>query len=304
MRVVTLLEKYTDGKVPSRGKDAPGDGEFIASLSVYETLSAKMDRLDFDKALDIVIGLARSNNKYIQDNKPWELAKTDLPRLHAVLYNSTEAVRILSIYLDAFLPNASAGIRLQLNTPQQKLADAKFGYLQEGHAVGKAFPLFKKLEPPKRNAFESVDLRAARVIAVEDHPAAEKLYVLRIDLGTEQRTLVAGVKPWYKPEELGGKMVVVVANLEPAKLRGVESQGMLLAAEKDGVVGMLTVDAEPGAQVAAEGVKPKPAASLAFKEFGKLRLDVRGGRAFAEGLALAAGAAPVVCERVSDGPVK
>ncbi len=304
MRVVTLLNKYTEGKIPPRGKQEPGDGNFIQSLSIYEQASAKMEKQEFDKALDIIVGLARNTNKYIQDTKPWVLAKEDTDRLNAVLYNSAEAVRILAIYLDAFIPDSAAGIRKQLNVKPQLLKGAKYGFFEEGHEVGQAKVLFKKLEAKPRHAFERVDLRAARIVSVEDHPEADKLYVLRVDLGSGQRTIVAGIKPYYEPAELEGKTVAIVANLEPAKLRGILSEGMLLAAEKDGVVGLLSVGAEPGTQVIAEGIRPRAAKKISFKNFGKLNISVKGGKAFVDSLALSAGDKPVTCERVKDGKVE
>jgi len=99
--------------------------------------------------------------------------------------------------------------------------------------------------------FKKIDLRVGRIIEIKNHPNADKLYVLTVDLGDEKRTIVAGLKQYYKPKDLLNKLVVLVANLEPKKLRGVESQGMILAAEKDGKVSLITVDREiePGARI-------------------------------------------------------
>lgn len=128
--------------------------------------------------------------------------------------------------------------------------------------------------------FSSLDLKVARVEKVEDHPEADKLYVMKISIGTEKRTIVAGLKDYYTKKELEGKNIVVVANLKSAKLRGVESKGMLLAVESKGKIGLLTSKDEPGVDVFAEGVGRRPSKVIDIKDFLKLGLEVKKGKVY------------------------
>ena len=175
--------------------------------------------------------------------------------------------------------------------------------------------LFKKVEL-KEDVFP-LDLRVAEIKKVEDHPNADKLYVLQVDIGETGgtsfpafRQIVAGMKPYYKKEELIGKKIVVVKNLKPANLRGVESQGMLLAGQPFGkgpnpqnIVGVLTIKGKPGDQVAPEGLKADTK-QITYEQFSKVDLNVKVGKAYFEDRLLKSGKEIVFVEKVKEGKVK
>jgi methionyl-tRNA synthetase len=163
-----------------------------------------------------------------------------------------------------------------------KTWDVAFDDLQIGFELERPQPLFKKLDIKdiivnEEDPFSKVDLRVAKVIGVKDIPEADKLYMLNLDLGKlGKRVIVAGMKPYYTPEEITGKSIVVVVNLKPVKIRGVTSNGMLLAAEDGkGIVALLNPgDSIPGSEVVVKGVDKKPASVLDFEDFKKIKLVV------------------------------
>src|SRR5882762_1702930 len=210
-------------------------------------------------------------NRYVDTEQPWALAKAPekAGRLKTVLYTLAESLRVLGIVLAPFVPDAAGKIRGALGQRSEpKLADAQWGRLAAGTPVQKLSGLFPRVDDkkpaatPVQNApaagstikiddFGKVELRVAEVVAAEAVPKSKKLLKLTVSLGAEQRTLVAGIAEHYAPADLVGKKVVVVANLEPAKLMGVESNGMVLAASAEGKLAVLTLDRDlpPGAKV-------------------------------------------------------
>jgi len=207
----------------------------------------------------------------VDTEQPWALAKAPgkAGRLSTVLYTLAESLRVLGIVLAPFVPDAAGKIRAALGqSGEPKLADAQWGRLAPGTPVQKLSGLFPRVDDKKSAAalvqsapaagatikiddFGKVELRVAEVMAAEPVPKSKKLLKLTVSLGAEQRTLVAGIAEHYAPADLVGKKVVVVANLEPAKLMGVESNGMVLAASADGKLAVLTLDRDlpPGSKV-------------------------------------------------------
>ena len=229
---------------------------------------------------------AAAVNRFVDTTQPWLIAKqlepVGQPRLGTVLYSLAESLRLLGITLEPFVPEAAAKIRAALSqTAPPRLADAVWGRLAAGTRVEKVSGLFPRVEDKnKKNKsdlgfgatstssrspsgrtgpaalatiddFAKVELRVAEVIAAERVPKSKKLLKLTVSLGAEQRTLVAGIAEHYAPAELVGKKVVVVANLEPAKLMGIESNGMVLAASTEGKLAVLTLDRDlpPGTKI-------------------------------------------------------
>jgi methionyl-tRNA synthetase len=221
----------------------------------------------------------------VDATQPWSLAKqpAERPRLDRVLLTLAESVGYLGIILDPFVPSAAAKIRAALGaTGAARLADATLGRLDRLPPVQKLSGLFPRFETDKKNQsgsmdaattasnrpptaraeqaplatideFGRIELRVAEVLAAEAVPKSRKLLKLTVSLGTEQRTVVAGIAEHYAPADLVGKKVVVVANLQPAKLMGIPSQGMVLAGstDGDGKLAVLTLDRDlpPGARV-------------------------------------------------------
>jgi len=178
------------------------------------------------------------------------------------------------------------------------------------------YSIKKKQEAKKKEenisgiTFDNIQLRVAKIVGVERHPNAEKLYIERLDFGDEYRTIVSGLVPYYKPEELLDRKIVVVTNLEPANLRGVESNGMLLAAEENGVVGLITTSGELGDYVyidnldeaKLEHVKNLP--TINIKEFSTVKIFATDKKILYEGKELRTVQGPLGVEKISNGPVR
>ena len=220
-----------------------------------------MEDFAFQRALSEIWLFLGILNRYVDLTQPWTLAKQPEARgrLDSVLYTLGESLRFIGIVLDPFLPDSARKIRIAIGqTSEPRLADAKWGGLVSGTLVQKVAALFPRIdvkasEEPKSAAaggagkipitdFAKVELRVAEILAAERVPKSKKLLKLTVKVGEETRTLVAGVAEQYEPESLVGRKVVIVANLEPATLMGVESNGMVLAASHEGTVSLLTLD--------------------------------------------------------------
>lgn len=262
-RTLGMLSKYRDGVVPEKGDDS-------SLQEVFAPLTAKVaqhfDDLQFDRAIEAVLEAVRRANKYIADTKPWELAKDESKarELDGVLYNCIEALRCASVLLEPIIPDKSRELRAQLGlSGNYTLWQAsEWGLTPAGTQTQPGDPLFPRVDMSALQEeiadddeplvhkdevtiddFAKLEFRVAEVVSAENHPKADKLLVLHVKLGSETRTIVSGIKQWYTPEELAGKKVIIVANLKPVKLRGIESQGMILAAEdKDGNLSISALD--------------------------------------------------------------
>jgi len=272
-RSVTMAVKYCDGKIP-----APPDAALevrlpeLAQKTVAEVEACFAD-LSLHKALMAIWELVGAANKHIVENEPWNLAKDPANRekLLAIMYRLLEVLRSVAILIAPFMPQASEKILGSLGleeTAKFNLDTIRRGEpLPAGAVLSRGESLFprvsaeKEAPPPKKPAvelkpeidydeFSKVDLRVAKILAAEAVPKSNKLVKLRIDIG-EERTIVAGIGKDYKPEDLVGKSIVIVANLKPAKLMGVESHGMLLATDAPEGLTLIGFDREPktGAKV-------------------------------------------------------
>lgn len=284
-RALVLTHKYFDGAVPPKGEltdyDSCTIGEFAA---VKQALEHQLDTFHFREALKEAMNLARIGNKYLADTEPWKLAKTDMNRVATILNLSLQITANLAIAFEPFLPFSSAKLMSMLST------DYPFGWdrlgstnlLPEGHVLGNPELLFEKLEDSVIDAqiqklqdtklanekaahqaapiaediafedFLKLDIRVGTVLECEKVPKADKLLRFRIDDGLGGRTIVSGIAKHYAPEELVGKQVCFIANLPPRKLKGIESEGMILSAEDaDGSLRVIMPAAEvaPGSQV-------------------------------------------------------
>lgn len=263
-RTLAMSQKYFGGVVEKGSELNELDQELIDAFEdAIKKYQDKMDVYHVGDAIREVIELAKKSNKYIDDTMPWVLAKDEREhaRLKTVLYVLTENLRILSILLSPIMPDSMVEVQRQLATNQTDYTTIwPWGQLEQPHTVSKPTPLFERLaeieaeqeapvkeskkvepkveeEPIKEEIsfddFSKLDLRVAEVISVEDHPNADKLYILNLRVGSSERTVVSGIRDYYTKEELVGKKFILIANLKPIKLRGVMSHGMLLA-EEDG----------------------------------------------------------------------
>ena len=263
-RTVSMIEKYCGSFIPGAGpEDAEGLDADLKNIAVSAAskVEAQMDKFMFNMALEEIWILVRRANKYVDENAPWLLAKDEAnrERLNTVMHNLAEALRIVSILIHPFMHTTAKEIRKQLGIWYADVAweDAFVFDMLEGDQVKKGNPIFPRLDIEKElkeleemnkpaeepniplklkpeieyDVFDKIDFRVGTVLSCEKHPKADKLLVFQIKMGTERRQIVSGVADCYKPEELIGKKVVVVANLKPRMLRGVESNGMLMFAD-------------------------------------------------------------------------
>ena len=273
-RASTLLVNFAGGVVPAAPAAAELAGDLGAAFgTMLRDVHAAMGEFAFQRALASIWEFIGAVNRYVDAGQPWALAKQpeQRARLDAVLYNLAQALHSLGIVLAPFLPEASARIRAALGeSDEARLTGTPWGGLRPGARVEKIPGLFPRVEDRKAAApgapapaaadggarisiedFAKVDLRVAQVIAAEAVPKSRKLLKLRVSLGSEERTVLAGIAEHYTPGDLVGKKVVVVANLQPAKLMGIESQGMVLAGSTESGLGVITLDKDlpPGAKV-------------------------------------------------------
>jgi len=271
-RATTLIVNLGQGAVPARGNpSAAEDGVAAAFAKAKADVAAAMEEFAFQRALASMWEFVGVVNRYVDATQPWALAKDAGKReqLAAALATLAESLKMLGIVLAPFLPDAAAKIRAALGqTGEPKLADAAWGRLAAGTPVQKLSGLFPRIDTKitpttgqlaietatpriKIDEFGKVELRVAEIIAAEPLAKSKKLLKLTVSLGQEQRTVVAGIAEHYTPAEIVGKKVVIVANLEAAKLMGVESNGMVLAASSGGKLAVLSLDRDlpPGAKV-------------------------------------------------------
>ena len=265
-RVLGLVNKNFEA-VPAPTTPGEFDDEIreMAQVTV-DKLDEHINTYAFDAALETIWEFVRRINRYIQQTQVWTLAKPETkPRMGTVLYNSLEALRLISVLISPFIPETAEKIQKQIGLSEFDTV-AEWGHLPAGLTVSRGEPIFPRVDTkaqkqPKAAAkpkqqkkkkttdlvsfadFQKLDLRVARVLAAEPIEGADRLLKLQVDLGTEKRQVVAGIAEHYKSEALVGKQVIIVANLEPATIRNVESHGMILAGSGDAVV-LATLETE------------------------------------------------------------
>ncbi|MCM1989885.1 methionine--tRNA ligase [Oceanirhabdus seepicola] len=280
-RTVTMIEKYFGGEIPAPVEKAPVDDELITlALETPKKVEEAIDNLRIPGALDHIWTLIRRTNKYIDETTPWILGKDESKkdRLATVLYNLTESLRFTSVLLSSFLTKTSESINEQLNVEYTAWDSlASFDGTKAGTKVEKKGVIFPRIDVEKKmeeltkiaeeqkklaevankaeekqemlplkeeitiDDFDKVDLRLAKVLECEPVKKTKKLLKFQLDVGGEKRQVISGIAQHYKPEELIGKYVVVVANLKPVKLRGELSEGMILSAATNDDSKLLTV---------------------------------------------------------------
>ena len=279
-RTIAMTNKYFGGKLNREFKEEELDVEFKQTIcDTVKIVEDKMDQLRVGDAIEAIMELFRRCNKYIDETAPWTLARDEenKVRLNTVLYNLLEGIRFGAVLLEPFMPETSRNVFSQINTKQTDYDSLlSFGSYECSQVTDKPEPLFNRLDPIKTMDavhayledpnekvehkpeiefadFEKVEMVVGRVSSCRKHPDADKILVFDVDFGYEKRQILSGVAEYYKPEELVGKNVIAVLNLKPRKIRGLESQGMLLSAvrEKNGrqELELLSSDMEIGSVV-------------------------------------------------------
>jgi methionyl-tRNA synthetase len=277
-RTVAMVDKYFGGVIPGPQAEEGTDADLRQlALDTPKRVEELMDKLLFSNALTEIWRLIGRTNKYIDETMPWILAKDEdkKGRLGTVLYNLAECLRIVGVLLKPFMPNTPAKIFQQLGISEGELTDwqsiQQYGRLPGGTKVNRGEVIFPRLDikeelkaaqPDKSGDnkqqeqdkgdtpeitiedFAKLDLRVAKVVEAEKVEGADKLLKLQLEMGAETRQVVSGIAKHYEPSQLIGKYVLLVANLKPVKLRGIYSQGMILAASTDKDLVLATVDGE------------------------------------------------------------
>ena len=274
-RTLSMQNKYFNGEIANPEINEPLDDELkTLAMTTVKNVDAHMNELRVADAISDIFSLLDRCNKYLDETMPWALAKDpdSISRLATVLYNLLESIRISAVLLEPFLPVTSEKILNQLNTQKRDIESVQtFGQLENGICVTKKLEiLFQRLDEKevmvkvnaiqekiaqKREAeakkksmiepsdFEKVDLRVGKVVSCEKHPDSDKLLILKVDLGEgTPRQIVSGIAKSYTAGQMIGKSVVVVANLKPAIIRGIESNGMLLAGKDDKELAVVEVN--------------------------------------------------------------
>jgi len=256
-RSLTMVQRYCDGTVPVSGSHHPPFREPLEKI--LSSLRETIDEFAFPRLLAETWEVVNSVNRYIAEQQPWNLAKSSSSReqLNNVLYDTCEALRVIAALIAPVVPNTADQIWKQLglseNASGAQLRNLQWGGLQQGTRLGELAPIFRRIDEKEQGPvpevkaeilsqeqyvtieeFQKLGLKVAEVKAAEKIQGSKKLIKLTVDLGSEIRTVVAGIAEAYTPEELIGRQVIVVTNLKPTRLMGVESNGMILAASTDG----------------------------------------------------------------------
>lgn len=262
-RTLVLTNNYFGGKVPARGITDENEENVLSEIvRIKESVESNLESFRFRDALKEAMNLARLGNKYLADSEPWKIYKSDPDKVKTIINISLQITANLTIILEPFLPFSTEKLREWLNCGKFGWSEAGRSNLMEaGHEIKKPGLLFEKIEndviekqinklqatkkaneasatpvvPPKEpvsfDIFSKIDIRTATVLEAEKVPRTTKLLKLRIDTGIDIRTIVSGIAGYFQPEELVGKQISIVANLEPRNIKGIESKGMILMAE-------------------------------------------------------------------------
>lgn len=262
-RTLVLTNNYYQGRVPEPSVLTEKDELVLKEISaIRDNLEAALDAFRFREALKEAMNLARLGNKYLADEEPWKVVKNDPDRVRSIMYVALQITANLTIIFEPFLPFSMDKLRSWINTPKHDWSLAgKTDLLIAGHMINKPGLLFDKIEdsaieaqmeklrsskqaneaaaakvipskePVSFDEFSKIDIRTATILEAEKVPKTTKLLKLKIDTGLDTRTIVSGIAEYYEPEAIIGKQISIIANLEPRKIKGIESKGMILMAE-------------------------------------------------------------------------
>ncbi len=287
-RTVSFIARQCDGFVAKQELCEENHNFWSRVQQKEQKITDALEKVCLKEALREIMSLAKMGNQFFQEQEPWKIIKTNRSEAEESLFILANLIKDLAILIEPYLPDTAQSIFRQLGIGQ--LSWQQLGEFDIQGPIGEPELLFKKLDSVEelRERFgskvERLDLRVAKIERVEKHPDADKLYIEHLDLGElGKRTIVSGLVEYYTPEELEGKKIVVFANLRPAKLRGVKSEGMLLAAEHDGVVEVLESTGNPGEQVTLQGITPRPAKEVTIDDVFALKMQVKNHIPLIEG---------------------
>ncbi len=277
-RTIAMIKKYNGGTIEKSDFVTSFDeGLKHLGTGTKEKVAAHIDEMAFSHGLEEIWKFVARTNKYIDETTPWIVAKDESRKaeLRTILYNLAESIRIISGLINPFMPHTAEKIFKAFNMAEELKewdATTTFGLLPDQTRVNDLEALFPRIDVAEElkylnslsqpqeekiefkeevtiDDFDRLDLRVARIIGVEKHPKADRLLVIQLEVGNTRRQVVSGIAEHFEPEALIGRQVILVANLKPVKLRGIESQGMILAASHDKALKLLTADIESGTPV-------------------------------------------------------
>jgi len=340
-RTLVFVKNNFDGMVPD-AEPWEKDEAFLAEQNkTISEVTADLEKVRIKDGLHKIMHLSKCANKYFQDNKPWELVKSDKERAGAVIRILVSQVKDLAILIEPYLPHSSAEIFSQLAIEQAgSNVPGRWNSLgtlvPANHRIGSPKAIFRKIEPKEiadlrgrfaggaktqkiSATFKDLDLEIGQILSIEKHPNAEKLFVEKVLLGDGERQIVSGLVGHYLPEELIGKKVVIVKNLKPAMLRGAESNGMLLVAEgrehvppkvgkgagleRGALEAIFCEPCKVGQKVTRRGEKSEPKALLTIDDVRGVKIEVRDFIVMSEGKDLEIEGHPLKMKNVREGVV-
>ncbi len=253
-RTLSFIKKNYAGRIPSSKKLSEKDNEILKKIEVtLKSFENNIFSYRFRDGLKDFIELSSEGNRYFDSSAPWKLIKQDKDRCDTVINISTILIDALADISEIFIPEGARKAKEMLNRPLRSWNEITENIIKGGEVIGDVKPIYEKFNDEKDEKgekmntisyeeFKKLDLKVAKILDVEDIQGADKLYKITIEIGEEKRTIVAGIKKQYKKEELLGRLIVVITNLEPAKIKGVESNGMLLAASDGEIISLLSPD--------------------------------------------------------------
>jgi len=333
-RVLVFYQKNFQGQ-PLKAEFNAGEREFLAEVALDgQAALAQMERVQIKEALKTILAMGRKGNKFFHDNEPWKLIKENPEAARSLLVSLTYLLRDVAILLFPYMPKTSERVLRLFN--QQGLVMSDLGHWESMEGVSPNQPeiLFPKLDKKKIEgykqrfqggqedridpveAFAKLEIKVGEIVEIAPHPEAERLYVEKVNLGSEVRTIVSGLVKHYQPEELLGKRVLVATNLKSANLRGVESQGMVLACETkkklevifpEGEIGSRVtldgLDVEPMVDITINGLDVKSLAEITIDDFFACPLVVKGHLVELEGQSLQIEGKPIRTQKIAEGKI-
>ncbi len=326
-RTISFINNYTDSKVPKAKLDEK-DNAFLQEIrKEIKKATELLDDIQLKDALKSIMHISKLGNQYFQETQPWKSIKENKAKAETCLAVCANITKDLAVMIRPYMPETSNKIFNQLNIQEKNWDDLGKLSLEKHHKINKAEPLLNKLEDndikkfkkefggkrmqektdERKDPFAKLDLKVAKIISVEDHPDAEKLLVMKINIGDEERQIVGGIKKYYSKQELVGRNLIVVKNLKPIVLRGKESKGMLLAAmEKQGdeenVKLLSAKNSNPGDDVFIDGIDKQPKKHLGYSEFKEVEMRTDSeGHVIYDGKQLKTGKEQVNVEGVKEG---
>jgi len=319
-RTLMFIKNFQEGTVYEAVLDEEANNfwEYVTEEEVQ--ITNDLEHCKEKDALRRIMLLSQKGNQYFQEQQPWKTRTDDPESCRKAMFVLANLIKDLAILLEPFMPETSKRVFAQLNLECLAWKELS-NFMLHNHKIGEPTPLFAKLEDKDidkikielkgqastqetQQTIKPLQLRVGRIVDLHRHPDAAKLFVETVDFGNnELRTIVSGLVGYYREDDLRGKTAVFITNLAPAKLRGVESNGMILAAQAENTVEALLVDAEPGTVVTIEGME-QGTEQIKINDFAQHTIETKEGVVVVDGKPMSVKGKPVTTKTVLNGKVK